>query len=154
MFFASTQGPGGFGGPDLYQSYRADIHDDFAWQTPTNLGPGVNTAKPPRTGSKPTPTTEGTTRQIYFGSDRLGPAGNASLYVSNLQADGTWGPATQVTELGAGNRPSLRLDGLEIFFLLNPRRRRRVGGSTSGPPPETTLDAAPWSTLRSTSVRP
>ena len=43
MFFASTR-PGGFGGADLYQSHRADIHDNFGWQTPTNLGPNVNTA--------------------------------------------------------------------------------------------------------------
>jgi Tol biopolymer transport system component len=42
MFFASAR-TGGFGGADLYQSYRSDIHDDFAWQTPTNLGANVNT---------------------------------------------------------------------------------------------------------------
>ena len=83
-------GPGGFGGPDLYQSYRADIHDDFGWQTPTNLGPNVNTAAAENgngyfdNGGHP---------QLYFGSDGVGPRG-PDLYVSNRQADGTWGPAS------------------------------------------------------------
>ena len=68
MFFASDR-PGGFGGADLYQSYRADIHDDFGWQTPTNLGPNVNTAADENgagyfdNGGHP---------QLFFGSDRLG----------------------------------------------------------------------------------
>ena len=30
-------------GADLYQSYRADVHDDFGWEMPTNLGANVNT---------------------------------------------------------------------------------------------------------------
>jgi Tol biopolymer transport system component len=120
MFFASTR-PGGFGGPDLYQSYRADIHDDFGWQEPTNLGAGVNTAAAENgngyfdNGGHP---------QVYFGSDRLGPAGNSVFWMSNLQADGTWGQATLVPELGGGNRPSVRQDGLEIFFYSN-----RAGGA-------------------------
>ena len=139
MFFASTR-PGGFGGPDLYQSYRADIHDDFGWQTPTNLGQGVNTAAAENGNGY---SDNGGHPQIYFGSDRLGPAGNSSLYVSNLQPDGTWGPATQVTELGAGNRPSVRLDGLEIFFYS--ARAGGVGGIDLWTATRPTLDA-PWST--------
>ena len=121
MFFASDR-PGGFGPTtgtptsDLYQSYRADIHDDFGWQTPTNLGPNVNSAASENgngyfdNDGHP---------QLYFGSDRVGPAGNADLYVSNQQADGTWGPATLIPELSSSsteNRPTLRQDGLEIFF--------------------------------------
>src|SRR5205823_5737726 len=41
MFFASDRANGS-GGQDIYQSYRTDIHDDFGWQTPTNLGPALN----------------------------------------------------------------------------------------------------------------
>src|SRR5262245_5107375 len=41
MFFASDR-TGGSGGQDIYQSYRADVHDDFGWQAPTNLGAALN----------------------------------------------------------------------------------------------------------------
>jgi len=43
MFFNSTR-PGGFGGVDLWVSYREQTNDDFGWQQPVNLGPAVNTA--------------------------------------------------------------------------------------------------------------
>jgi hypothetical protein len=136
MFFASDR-PGGFGPPppatatpDLYQSYRVDIHDDFGWQTPTNLGPNVNTAAAENgngyfdNGGHP---------QLFFGSDRLGPVGNADLYVSNRRVDGSWGPAMLIPELSstvADNRPTVRRDGLEIFFYSN--REPRQPGSTAG----------------------
>src|SRR5262245_29824168 len=41
MFFTST-GPGGFGSADIWASWRPHTHDDFGWQTPINLGAGVN----------------------------------------------------------------------------------------------------------------
>ena len=43
MFFASAR-LGGFGGLDIWSSYRADIDDDFGWGAPQNLGPTVNTS--------------------------------------------------------------------------------------------------------------
>src|SRR5438876_752269 len=43
MFFGSTR-PGGYGGSDIWASYRQHVHDDFDWQPPVNLGLGVNTA--------------------------------------------------------------------------------------------------------------
>jgi hypothetical protein len=45
MFFASTR-PGRVGGAlfgDIWASWRPNVHDDFGWQTPINLGPNVNT---------------------------------------------------------------------------------------------------------------
>jgi Tol biopolymer transport system component len=139
MYFASDR-PGGFGLADLYESYRTDIHDDFGWQAPTNLGSGVNTAATENgngffdNGGNP---------QIYFGSDRLGPPMNSLFYLSNRQADGTWGPAIAVPELGAGNRPNLRQDGLEIFFYSS--RAGGVGGIDLWTATRATVDAA-WST--------
>ena len=44
MIFGSINRPGGFGATDLWASYRQDVHDDFAWQAPVNLGPNVNTS--------------------------------------------------------------------------------------------------------------
>jgi len=50
--------------------------------------------------------------------------GGFDVYVSRLAANGVFGPATLVRELsGAGTdeqRPSLRFDGLEIFFVRSP----------------------------------
>src|SRR5262249_25493221 len=142
MFFASTR-TGSFGGADLYQSYRADIHNDLGWQTPTNLGPNVNTASAENgngyfdNGGHP---------QIFFGSDRLGPAGSADLYVSNQQADGSWGPASLIPELsspGTDNRPNLRSDGMEIFFYSD--RTGSLGSTDIWTSTRATV-TAPWST--------
>ncbi len=43
LFFQSKR-PGGLGGIDIWASQRKDTHDDFDWQLPVNLGPGVNSA--------------------------------------------------------------------------------------------------------------
>ena len=41
LYFMSAR-PGGFGGGDIYRSYRVDVSDDSAWERPENLGAGVN----------------------------------------------------------------------------------------------------------------
>ena len=40
LFFLSNR-PGS-AGLDIWVSYREPIHDDLAWQSPVNAGPGVN----------------------------------------------------------------------------------------------------------------
>jgi hypothetical protein len=116
MFFHSDR-PGGFGRADLYQSYRADIHDDFGWQTPINLGPNVNGVGD---DTAPSYFENGGHPQLFFGSARPGVTPlRPNLYVSNLQDDGTWGPAVLILELSSDEleiRPTIRQDGLEIFF--------------------------------------
>jgi hypothetical protein len=142
MFFASDR-LGGFGGADLYQSYRADIHDDFGWQAPTNLGPNVNT----EAGESGNGYFEnGGHPQLFLGSDRPGGLGAADLYMSEQQADGTWGPAAAIPELNstaADNRPSVRQDGLEIFFYS--ARPGGAGDNDLWTATRVTVDA-PWST--------
>src|SRR5207244_2627847 len=52
--------------------------------------------------------------------------GGDDIYVSARQADGSWGAAEPVTELSSSTndqRPSIRFDGLELFFFSD-----RVGG--------------------------
>ena len=123
--------------------YRADINDDFGWQSPTNLGGNVNTAAAENGNGY---FDNGGDPQLFFGSDRLGPAGSADLYVSSLQADGSWGPAARIPELsstGTENRPTIRQDGLEIFFYSD--RGGGAGGSDLWTATRTTVDAA-WST--------
>lgn len=143
MFFASAR-TGGFGGADLYQSYRTHVHDDFDWQTPTNLGPNVNTTAADN-GNGYFENDDGGAPQLYFGSDRLGPTGNSDLYVTQQQPDGTWGLATRIPELSsdaAENRPSLRHDGLEIFFYS---ARAGSDGTDVWTATRDSVDA-PWST--------
>src|SRR6266704_1220134 len=41
LFFASNRGGGA---TDIFVSHRADPNDDFGWDDPVPLGPGVNTA--------------------------------------------------------------------------------------------------------------
>lgn len=144
MFFASDR-LGGFGLADIWASWRPQTHDDFGWQAPTNLGAGVNTAFNDNgvgyfenDGAGPP--------QLFFGSDRPGGAGLTDLNMSELQADGSWGLATRIPELsgtGNDNRPTVRHDGLEIFFYSD--RAGGVGGIDLWVATRATVDA-PWST--------
>ena len=52
--------------------------------------------------------------QLYFSSG-MNPDG-AGIYVSEQAADGSFGPAVRVIVSGGNIRPSIRHDGLEIFF--------------------------------------
>jgi len=120
LFFQSVR-PGGFGGVDLWVSYREHAHDDFDWQPAVNLGAGVNSAADDN-GPSYFENDEGGAPQLYFGSTRVGGLGAADIYVSTQLADGSFGPATLVTELSSianENRPSIRHDGLEIIFQSN-----------------------------------
>lgn len=120
MFFQSNR-PGGLGLIDIWVSRREHTHDDFAWQTPVNLGAGVNSAANDN-GPSYFENEEGGAPQLYFGSDRPGGLGGPDIYLSEQMADGSFGPAVLVTELNSPmteNRPSIRHDGLEIFFHSN-----------------------------------
>ena len=112
MFFASNR-PGGFGGVDIWVSRRDHTHDDFAWQEPENLGAGVNFAGL-QEGPSYFENEEAGVPQLYFSSN-LNPDG-PGIYVSEQAADGSFGPAVRVIVSGGNIRPSIRHDGLEIFF--------------------------------------
>ena len=112
MFFASNR-PGGFGGVDIWVSRRDLTHDDFAWQEPENLGAGVNFAGL-QEGPSYFENEEAGVPQLYFSSG-MNPDG-PGIYVSEQAADGSFGPAVRVIVSGGNIRPSIRHDGLEIFF--------------------------------------
>lgn len=150
LFFNSDR-PGGFGGADIWASYRENVHDDFAWGPPVNLGAGINS---PYDDSGPTFFQDDETgiTTLYFTSlNRPGGLGDWDIYASILGPDGTFGQASLVVELSApGNantgrdtRTAIRHDGLEIIFTSN-----RPGGVGSGDlwvsTRPTTLDR--WST--------
>jgi hypothetical protein len=128
MFFVSDR-PGGVGGDDLWVSWRTNIHDDFGWQPPINLGAGVNTATFDA-GATFFENDEAGTPLLFFGSTRAGGPGGEDIYVSAQTADGSFGPATLVSELSSpqsDRRPTIRFDGLEIIFFSN--RPGTLGGA-------------------------
>ena len=119
VFFQSKR-TGGFGGIDIWVAQRNNPHDDFDWQPAVNLGPGVNSAVDDNGLCYFEDEVRGT-RQLYFGSARPGGSGT-DIYVSEQMGDGSFGPATLVPELKSAQNetdPSIRNDGLEIFFHSN-----------------------------------
>jgi hypothetical protein len=115
--------PGGFGDQDIWVSWREHTHDDFGWEPPFNLGAGVNSAF---FDAGPTflENDEGGTPLLFFTSNRPGLTipNTFDIYVSHSAPDGLFLPATLVPELSSPaieQRPSIRFDGLEIFFHSN-----------------------------------
>ncbi len=144
LFFHSDR-PGGFGGADIWASYREHTLDDFGWQPPVNLGSGVNS---PYDDAGPTFFQDDETGIItlYFTSNRPGVAGAADIFSAVMNPDGSFGPSALVPELnspGRDTRSAIRHDGLEIIFQSD-----RTGSVGSGDlwvsTRPTTLD--PWST--------
>ena len=117
------------------------------WQSPESLGDGVNTACDSNhltcNESSPELFEDQSTGVItlYFDSNRPSAASNTGpftadpafprggggnngndIYTSILQPDGTFGPATLVTELSTASfdrHPTIRRDGLEMFLASN-----------------------------------
>lgn len=112
LFFASDR-PGGFGSNDIWVSWRARTDDDFAWGPPVNLGPNINTHAFDAGAELLRP-------EFYFTSTRESEP-NLDIFMSRVVGN-TFGPATRVVELSSPDndqRPSVRFDGLEIFFSSN-----------------------------------
>jgi hypothetical protein len=117
LFFTSDR-PNGIGAQDIWVAYREHVHDPFDWQAPVNVGTGVNSLFN-ESGATYVENDGTGAPQLFFHSARPG-LGATDIYVSDLLGDGTWGPATLVAELsgpGMEQRPSIRFDGLEIFFF-------------------------------------
>jgi hypothetical protein len=122
IFFNSNRA-GGVGDVDLWAAFREDIHDDFAWGAPFNLGRGVNSAGFDA-GAGFFENDDGGTPLLFFGrgTSQATQETTTDIFVSELQADGTFGPARLIPELSSptgDQRPIIRFDGLEIFFTSN-----------------------------------
>lgn len=120
MFFQSTR-PGGYGGTDLWVSWRQHTQDDFGWETPVNLGPVVNFEWEDM-GPFLLEGDEGAPTELYFSNNRRGAAGYMDIVVSALQEDGTFGAPELVAELATSSneyRPQLTANGLDIVFMSN-----------------------------------
>lgn len=120
MFFVSDR-PGGAGGDDIWASWRTNVHDDFGWRQPVNLGSAFNSTAFDA-GASFFENEETGPPLLFFGSTRPGGVGGEDIYVSALRTDGSFGPPTLVAELSspqADRRPTIRFDGLEIIFFSN-----------------------------------
>jgi hypothetical protein len=132
LFFTSDR-PGGIGSWDLWASYRRHTKNPFGWEFPVNLGPHVNTPAQETTGTYWENDDRGLPL-LFFASNRVlitpeTPAGlpiGHDIYVSELQPDGTFGPAVLDEELSLPfgtpggdmeGRPVVRYDGREIIFV-------------------------------------
>jgi hypothetical protein len=120
LFFHSNRG----GNMDIWMSYREHVHDDFGWEPPAPVVGGVNSAAEETMGGYFENDDLGTPH-LYFGSTRLG---NFDLFFSELQPDGTFGPATPIPALSspaADPGMMVSFNGLEAFLMSG----RMPGGS-------------------------
>ena len=139
LYFTSSRA-GGFGSNDIWVSWRANPNEDFAWETPVNLGSEVNSARFEGGITLRLP-------ELYVASDRVAPGGPLDIFVSVLEHGGTFGPAVLVEELSSeGNdlRPTIRFDGRELF--LSSDRPGSAGGSQDIWVATRPAFGAPWST--------
>jgi hypothetical protein len=146
LFFNSNRS-GGFGNQDTWVSWRAHTHDDFGWESPVNIGAGINSAFF-EAGASYLENDGGGAPLLFFTSNRPGgpgAPGTFDIYVSQLQSNGVFGAAILVPELSSAandQRPSVRFDGLEVFFFSN--RPGSMGSDLWAATRETVF--APWST--------
>ncbi|WP_153798494.1 OmpA family protein [Foetidibacter luteolus] len=81
LYFSSDR-PGGFGGKDLYVSYR---QANGKWGAAANMGPLVNTK-----GDELAPFIHADNQTLYFTSDGLPGYGGFDIFVSRKDSTGKW----------------------------------------------------------------
>ncbi len=117
--FLQSQRLVGMGSNDIYISTRTDPNNDFGWTTPVNIGAVINTTAGEIGAAYFEDLTTGV-NTLFFASDRNQNPNDFYLFQSTRNADGTFNPPSLVNELNsvesAQLRPSIRRDGLEIFF--------------------------------------
>lgn len=82
LYFSSSR-PGGYGGRDLYVSYRKA---NGKWAPAVNMGPQINTK-----GDELAPFIHADNSTLYYTSNGLPGYGGTDIYVTRKNADSTWG---------------------------------------------------------------
>lgn len=124
LYFVSAR-PGFCGAGDIFRTRENPV---TGWDEPENLGCQAGGAGPNFAGLEFSPsvveTAQGTL--LFFSSTGLDGL-DQDIYVTVMQPDGGFGPATMVEELSTAandQMPNVSRDGLEIVFASN-----RAGGS-------------------------
>ncbi len=108
FIFKSTTKDGG----DIFMS---TLHGDV-WSTPERLGPNINSDK----SWEGSCSLSSDGQILYFASDRAGGYGGRDIYMSIKQADGSWGPATNlgptINTPYNDDSPYIHPDGINLFF--------------------------------------
>jgi hypothetical protein len=121
MFFVSDRpgsiGEPGFNGRDIWLTYREHVHDDQAWTEPFHGGLAINTEFA-EAGPSYFENEDAGIPQIFFTSNRNG---TFDLWVADVLGPGDFGVPSRIDELSTDDqveaRPSIRHDGLELFFF-------------------------------------
>ncbi len=87
LYFSSNK-PGGFGGIDIYVSYKTK---NGYWSQAYNLGPNINTK-----GDDQTPFIHADNRTLYFASNGWPGYGGTDLFVAFKKLDGKWSKPTNL----------------------------------------------------------
>jgi hypothetical protein len=117
LYFVSTRA-GYCGAGDIF---RTREHPAKGWLAPENLGCQATGSGPNFAGGEFSPsvveTAQGTL--LFFSSPGNDGGTDQDIYVSTMAADGSFGPATIVSELNTAandQMPNVSRDGLEIVF--------------------------------------
>ncbi|MFZ4262318.1 OmpA family protein [Sphingobacterium sp. HJSM2_6] len=114
LYFTGCNRPNGLGSCDIYVSNL----ESGRWTTATNLGPAINSK-----GWEAQPAISADGKTLYFVSNRVGGYGGNDLWMSQLQADGTWSKA-----INLGNKinskydegsPYIHADNKTLYFTSN-----------------------------------
>lgn len=111
LYFCSNR-PGGYGGTDLYVSYR---QPNGKWGPAVNMGPKINSA-----GDEKAPFIHADNQTLYYTSDGLPGYGNADVFILRKQADGEWGTPENlgypINTIENDGSLAVSADGLTAYF--------------------------------------
>lgn len=110
LVFTVCNKQGDYGSCDLYYSRKVNNK----WTRPQNIGAPINSAN-----WESQPSIAPNSDAIYFVRGGARGQGHKDLYISKLQADGTWGTPENIQELNTPNHesaPFIHPDGQTLYF--------------------------------------